>query len=504
MNKQDIVCNLVFQETVKLKMYKLSSLQSRTSVHEMLADFVNSDTAEVCVLLANMQETTPKTINHVRVMIEEAELQTPSQRCKMFVLLLHFSPVQFFQHCYPVLFLRGWDHCYLDTIAHNVEEDNVVDIYDWLSKCCFPDLDKPDALQNRQALDQLLYQIVPMLSARVYFGNKNDKSFNAAMNAAERSKAIKILLYEKGLGDILCERFLAYWKPSALVQFLKRAATISKERESTLNITDSVQTQFKALFTCFCIYMLTRANEDYNLDIVYESLSSNVQTLFVCIFKIFPVPKLDELSVRSNYLTPVKPSVLSPNFPFFNFVYNLLEKQVDLSINTLNLRSDFLVDNTGADSLRTLGPSATFSELTQAVLTDLEPQLQVSAFIGSLGSMFDSAIGADISLTILLSLQPPLNVVGLAFDAMAMDEQDLWQLYFTDFMTYKLKLVDPSQPPQSDIAQQLMRAYFSQLHNREMPQRAVELHCHANVSHHFFAQMASILRSLNRMEGVSY
>lgn len=104
---------------------------------------------------------------------------------------------------------------------------------------------------------------------------------------------------------------------------------------------------------------------------------------------------------------------------------------------------------------------------------------------------------------IIIQFQSPNNVVGLAFDALAKD-QDLWQLYFTDFITYKLKLFEPSDYHQSDIAQQLFRAYFSQLHGKEMPGKAVELHCHANISHHFFAQMASILRSLNRIEGVSY
>lgn len=91
-------------------------------------------------------------------------------------------------------------------------------------------------------------------------------------------------------------------------------------------------------------------------------------------------------------------------------------------------------------------------------------------------------------------------MIGVAFGGMAM--QEFWQHYFSDFITYKLKLVDPSQDSQSDIAQQLLRAYFSQLHDKEMPHRVVELHCHVNVSHHFLAQIAAILRSLNKMEGV--
>lgn len=99
----------------------------------------------------------------------------------------------------------------------------------------------------------------------------------------------------------------------------------------------------------------------------------------------------------------------------------------------------------------------------------------------------------------LLYLQPPLNVIGFSFAAMDI-HQDLWQHYFTDFITRKLKLVDSSS--QSDIAQQLLRAYFSQLHDKCMPQKVIELHCHANVSHHFLAQMAATLRSLNGLDGV--
>jgi hypothetical protein len=88
-------------------------------------------------------------------------------------------------------------------------------------------------------------------------------------------------------------------------------------------------------------------------------------------------------------------------------------------------------------------------------------------------------------------------MIGLAFGAMA-EHHELWQHYFTDFIAYKLKLVGS----QSDIAQQLWRAYFNQLHYKEMPHRVVELHCHANIFHRFLAQMTAILRSLNKMDGV--
>lgn len=384
--------NLIFEEAEKLTLRKLSSLQSQNSVQELLRDFVDSDLAEVCVLLANMQETTCKTVNHIRVMIEEAELRTPAQHVKVFVLLLHFPPAQFFQHCYPVLYLKGWDHCYLDTVAHSTVK-GVVDIQDWFFRCCFPpdpndpnDPAEPDMLL--QALNQLLPQAISVLSARVYFGNKKDGSFNSAMNATQRSTALKRLLFEKGVGEVLCYKFRAYWKPKVMAEYLEQAATFSKQRESTLNITDSIQTQFKALFMDFCVYLLTRANENFNLDIVYaEGVASPTHKLFVDIFRIFPVPKLPQLNLLSNNLPTLKPPTHCPSFPFFSYMYQLMEKQVDWSGEAANIQLDLLADHTPhsedrpGDSLpattSTLAP-AKLQVLIDAVSADLEPQLQVS------------------------------------------------------------------------------------------------------------------------------
>jgi hypothetical protein len=378
---------LVFEETGKLMVHKLSILVSQSSIQELLRDFVSSDAAEVCVLLANMQETTSKTINHIRVMIEEAELRTPAERCKVFVLLLHFPPAQFFQHCYPALFLKGWDHCYLDTVAHSTVK-GVVDIQDWFFRCCFPaddpSSDEPDTLL--QALCQLLPQTISVISARVYFGNKKDNSFNSAMNATQRSHALKTLLFEKGVGKVLCEKFRAYWKPKVMAEYLERAATFSKQRESTLNITDSIHTQFKTLFMDFCVYMLTRANESFNLDTVFvQEASASVQKLFLDIFRIFPVPKLQQLKLLSNNLPGLQPPAHCPSFPFFNTVCEQMERQVDASGETVNIQLDLLADDTHQegpmDSLvgghAPTNPAANLQALIKAVLGDLEPQLQV-------------------------------------------------------------------------------------------------------------------------------
>ena len=382
------MANLVFEDTDKLVIHKLSSLLSQSSVQELLRDFVVSETAEVCLLLANMQETSLKTINHIRLMMEEAELlRAHKQSTKVFVLLLHFPPALFFRHCYPSLFLKGWDHCYLDTIAHSTVE-GVVDIKDWFYKCCFPSQeanpDKPDGLFK--ALMHLLPQAIPVISARVYFGNKKDASFNSFMNATQRSEALKKLLFDCEIGQVLCEKFCAYWKPRVMAEYLERAATFSKQRESTLNITDSIQTQFKALYLDFCVYMLTRANENFNLDIIFaENSSPSLRKLFIDIFRVFPTPKLNQLNLLSNNLPLPQPSLHCPRFPFFGCVCGLMEKQMEVSGEAANLQVDMLAEKVQEPVMDSLSvgyapsnPADKLQALVNAIMVNMEPIMNVS------------------------------------------------------------------------------------------------------------------------------
>ena len=100
----------------------------------------------------NMQETKKQMVNHIRIMVEQAEgnplhphvstapqgtrdyclwrsiiICTPlSSLQKLFVLLLHFPPSMFYDRCYPALFLNGWDHHYFDSLQP--EPEGIVDI----------------------------------------------------------------------------------------------------------------------------------------------------------------------------------------------------------------------------------------------------------------------------------------------------------------------------------------------------------------------------------------
>ena len=344
---QKTVKDLVFENTQQLVVCKLSSVVSQTAIQELLKDFIHSEKANVCVIIANMQETSQQIVNHLRIIVEETEALAP-QKQKLFVFLLHFPPAQFFKPCYPSLFLKGWDHCYLDAVAHSTVK-GVVDIRDWFWQCCFP----PDAEQQDEegdslvkALNDILPQAIPILSSRVYFGNRTGGSFNSPMNGSSRSKALKELLFERGVGRVLCERFRSYWKPTVMAEYLDRAASFSKNRESTLNITDSIQSVFKTLFFDFLVYMISRINDRYNIDVLFDKdASPAIQWLFADILHVFPLPPLSQVKVLSSNIQAPQHVSHVPSFPFFTFVSGSMEKLVEKSQEEANIKIDILEDN---------------------------------------------------------------------------------------------------------------------------------------------------------------
>ena len=291
---------------------------------------------KVCLLVANMQETSLQIVNHLRIMIEEAEILS-TQQAKLFVMLLHFPPAQLFDPCYPSLFLKGWDHWYLDSVGHSGGQ-GVVDIRDWFWQCCF----SKQSLQPSEddslvlALKKILSEAIPVLSSHMLFGSTQGASFNQPMNGSQRSDILKDLLFEKGVGLVLCKRFRSYWKPKVMTEYLERSAMFTKDRESTLNITDSIQTKFKSLFFDFLVYMLSRINEDFNIDILFDSdCTPAVRDLFLDILRGLPLPKLSQLQTLSTSLSLSTPDH-TPRFPFFTVVCEAMEKIVheDSNVHT--------------------------------------------------------------------------------------------------------------------------------------------------------------------------
>ena len=376
----------VFDDPSTLVVCKLSSVLSQSAVQDLLKKFIRSDTAKICLLVANMQETSQQIVNHIRIMVEEKESQIPHQQGKLFVFLLHFPPAQFFKPCYPSLFLKGWDHCYLDTIAHSAVKGGV-DIRDWFCQCCFPNEDlqisEEDSLLH--ALQTILPQAIPILSSKVFFGKKENASFNFPMTGSKRSESLQQLLFEKGVGNVLCEKFRAYWKPTVIAEYLEKAAMFSKNRESTLNITETIQSTFKSLFFDFLVCMVYRINENYNLDVLFnENCTPVIQALFLDELRVFPTPKLSEVTLFSTNLLSPQPPLYIPQFPFFKLVCGALEKIVEQSHEEANVQLDILGGGGGSSitssstmSYRPHDWSVILVNLQKAVISRIEALMNV-------------------------------------------------------------------------------------------------------------------------------
>ena len=376
-DSDNLVKELIFENLQQLVVYKLSTVTSYTSTNELLKSFMASEVQRVLLFIVNMHETSKEVVNHLRIMIEEAESRNPNSS-KLFTLLLHFPSAQLSSPCYPSMFLQEWDLHYLDIIGFS-PQGGILDIRDWFRQCYFsctqglPPQDDSVTLK----LNTLLREAIPFVSSRVFFGSHKQSSFNKPMSLPERNSALEDLFFKKGVGDILCERFHSYWQPSVMVQYLEKAAAFAHRHESTLNVIDSLQFLFRNLFFDFLVHMVSRINDGMNIDVIFNvSCTPAAHALFLDLLRIFPVPKLSELKMLRivNDDSPRDSSgepFVSPKFPFFNLVADAVEKLVDQSRREKNEQVDMLSEQSVHLSL--------FQSVTQSrfhTMTDLQKRVQ--------------------------------------------------------------------------------------------------------------------------------
>ena len=86
---------------------------------------------------------------------------------------------------------------------------------------------------------------------------KRNPKCKEVMNATECTKFLSDFLFTKGqVGEALYKRYLAFWNPSARVDLLEKVSRHTYANDSTLNITDSIQTIFRSQFFRFsCVHV---------------------------------------------------------------------------------------------------------------------------------------------------------------------------------------------------------------------------------------------------------
>ena len=321
-------------------MFKVSSQHSQSRLEKLLEDFIKSK-CSLLFLTASMQDVTEKMVNHLRVIIEEAESQIENTS-KLFVLLLHFPPAMFFNHCYSSLFLQGWDHHYLDSIApatltRGAEIRTVLDINEWFQQCCFsvytPSLDNDKMVT---ALECMLEDAVPVIASRLVLKMGKSTSCSGLTNASQRTRD---LLLNKRIGIDLSRRFAKYWDRKAMLELLQKVSSFTCSQKSTLNITDAMQTTFRSLFFDFLVFMFAKINEDHNFDLLLaDHCTSHTLELYLSLLQTVPVPDLKSLQLLSAtvILQAPRESNYPPNFPFFRHVCKTVDRCIDESREKVN------------------------------------------------------------------------------------------------------------------------------------------------------------------------
>ena len=306
------------------------------NARDFLGSFIKSPTARVLLIIANMQETSKKVVNHLRILIEESEKDCIKyKRKKLFVVLLHFPSAMFFAPCYPTLFLRGWSHHYLDTIGYD-PTTNLVDIGSWFKECCisssesvplFSDQSRSTALQN------VLVKAEKISLSWAPFSSDEDGEKQKTLIFGKESKVLNVIIFDL---------FASYWKSTTVKNYyLKRAVEQTNSSQSTLNITQCVEVNLQSIFLEFVFYIFTKLKTEVSLlDIAQLSQSEELLQLFHSLLKKLPLLKLYEY--KDMYSALIKSSAKQPHpasFPFFKTVYSnmmlLVEQCMQQSRNIL-------------------------------------------------------------------------------------------------------------------------------------------------------------------------
>ena len=344
-----------------LTVYQFSDQLSQRHLEKSLSDFFKSHDKEVFLFIVGIQESTKKNqmyINHVRIIMEQVENEHASSASggkKILVMLLLFPPRSFINACYPCNFLEGWEHYYLDSLSQAGHEESAVckhiNIRDWFRQFCLQEDSTAHTQSFQKFLQSFLGETLPVLVSRLQF-QYEEGIFNRGMKECDRSKMLKELLENKGVGDILVERFQSCWNPEVVSQYIIMAAQHTFNHDSTLNLADQIQVQARFLFTEFLVYMVHVMSRNRGLDLFFSRETSSIMPLFKKLLGCMSIPKLQDFS-ELKYHNIISNDTRNPEyskphkFPCFHDVHDMIAGLINSCRNRLFEKGAVKIDNWG-------------------------------------------------------------------------------------------------------------------------------------------------------------
>ena len=344
---RDFLC---FKESRTFHTYVITHASSQESLLTTLKCFfehtaVNSPT-EVLLLVANMNEVLKSTINHARILIEEIELSYQKLHTnKLVFLLLHFPPNMFYNHCYPTLFLNGWQHIFLDEIG-KIKDAHYLNIEKWLNISLLEENKTSyqhalsEIFVNDFVWNKLLFESIVLSSGNVTMKQLKDFPLENTDNEQIRLQWLLFVKKEE-IQLVIKQRFYTYWQQEAMHELTYQIACYALTYHSSCTLSQTVQETIKSSFKEMVLYFICIINHHFVIHTLkrYDSnpeLRRQLICLVVCkVLSVLTIPDSpQQLQVEVALLTQqsrrdaVK-DISSPKFPFFNLIFDAMESIVN-------------------------------------------------------------------------------------------------------------------------------------------------------------------------------
>ena len=355
-------------------LFKLSAIRTQEQFMLILREYFQDATKRVLLFVADMQHVTQKRINIVRNMIDQEENVAKAKvgndltLNKLIVILLHYLPTIFNRTLhktgtgsfsrYPAHFLYGWDHCYLDNLQKQ-NENEPLNIQNWLSLTLLSYKDEIKRIKESmlESLKNKLPTLTVDILSRIKFGTNLHCIFNSNnLDLYQRAQLLE-RLFKTEIGPILCEMFISYWKSDFIREQIHSYANLIFQNLSNLSLTDLVVTSFWNLFTSFLTLMIYKMNANLNLEVLFDQFKidtdpnqyprqpqmqqtlckEETMQLFLGILKHINLPTMEEIENISHILdAQVMEAIHIPKFPFSSFVRRSFDNAIQSSIQEVS------------------------------------------------------------------------------------------------------------------------------------------------------------------------
>ena len=347
-------------DTQLLYTYVITSATSQQNINHILKQFFDSEQSEVLVLVANMNELSKDCISHVRLLIEEKEARCKIKTNKLIYVLLHFSSNMFYTHCYPSLFLKGWQHIYFDTIGE-AKADCHIDIQKWLTYCLLKR--KQCSIEHITShTETWLRNLLPNASLSIGIQKTKDLVELFGNKTIHDCWEKLLFCFDNKISNVIMKRFSYFWQQDATNKLSLQAASYSMKYHSSRTLSSTIKTTVESSFKDIVLYHLSIINHTMAIHTILkckeDSTDCAAVDLFCQILSILPIPKsMEEIRLKLHEFNRrcdhSRSDISSPKFPFFIYVFQsmetILNKAFNLVISTVtiddnqqNNRSDLL------------------------------------------------------------------------------------------------------------------------------------------------------------------